>query len=263
MELIYSETADSSTFIDAILYWKARYGLKDGFAIRTDNGSHFSNHVAEELAKCFRYKHNFSIAYSGWTNGSTEAANKRVLTLLKSMCSEYGFAASQWKMLIPLVQCAINHRMDPKTGFSPNQVFFGKEKDKENLIQCTHEDESYAVLHGSKLKYPKDPEEIKNSLQGIAEEVQAINKKMCTIRDRIREEARKSYEKRLKLTDVQFIVGEWVLISDGGKDIFPDKLRLTWRRPYYVEEQLGPNHYTVKNLLGESEVQHATRMKTR
>ena len=49
VELVYSKTADSGTTAEAILWWRARYGLHSQVTIRTENGSSLANFLMQEL----------------------------------------------------------------------------------------------------------------------------------------------------------------------------------------------------------------------
>ena len=44
----------------------------------SDQGSHFKNQVMEHLAKDHRIQHNFTVAYSPWTNGTVENVNRHI-----------------------------------------------------------------------------------------------------------------------------------------------------------------------------------------
>ena len=89
VELIVSEKADSMTVTQALLYWRARYGLQEGFCLMTDNGSHFTSELVKDVESQLRLSHRFSITYSPWTNGSAEVINSQILKFFKALLSEY------------------------------------------------------------------------------------------------------------------------------------------------------------------------------
>ena len=48
-EWFFSTTEDAIVAGDAILWWRARYGLRSDTVIVTDGGSHFANSLIKEL----------------------------------------------------------------------------------------------------------------------------------------------------------------------------------------------------------------------
>jgi len=76
----------------AVLYWKARYGLRNDTMFVKDQGSHFANQFIEELECVLRVQHHFVVAYSPWSNGKIERVNKDILKSLRHLKSEFRVA---------------------------------------------------------------------------------------------------------------------------------------------------------------------------
>ena len=126
VELVATNTADARTGAQAIVYWKARFVLRRDLTILSDNGSHFANEMLRELEEQLRVEHRFSVAYSPWTNGSAESVNNsKILSLFRSLLSEYMLTEEQWREVLPIVMCYLNNTRSAVTGLSPNEVFIG------------------------------------------------------------------------------------------------------------------------------------------
>ena len=74
----------------------------------SDQGSHFKNDVLHTLASEYGIKHNFTIAYSPWANGTVERLCREVLRTVRSFLSELKLAERDWPAVIKDVQAAIN-----------------------------------------------------------------------------------------------------------------------------------------------------------
>ena len=115
--------------------FRANYNLADTFILVTDNASHFANTLMRQLTKVLKFTHNFSIAYSPWSNGTVEVVNSKILRHLKQLVSEYSLYEADWPRLINQIAYIINNRpMQSRNGMTPNKLFLGYD-DKELLIQ--------------------------------------------------------------------------------------------------------------------------------
>src|SRR5690606_30531697 len=108
-ELYHTYSANSETTVNALLFWRARYGFNDRTLIMSDNGSHFAGVLVKDLEKSLSFTHRFSVTFSPWTNGSIESQNVQLLKGLRSLVSEYRMRDEDWPSLIPLIQCMLNN----------------------------------------------------------------------------------------------------------------------------------------------------------
>ena len=264
VELIYAESCTADVVVDALIFWKARFGFQKKVHLQSDNGSHFTAKIVKELTNALRMKHSFSIEYAPWTNGSTEVSNKRIIDLLRSLMSEYELPLNEWPSMIPIIQCFINNRKNPKTGYSPMEIYYGRGKDSECAIEhddCECSANSYPIQVQRQLHYPRDVEKLDKYLEVLADEIAKINVKVYNVKEQLRVAARKSVNDRIQSSDIQYQTGEFVMVSKVGKERYPDKTRLIWRGPYMITQMDGENVYKVMDPLGKESRLHARGLR--
>ena len=86
--------------------WCATFGPPTTWA--SDNATHFGNRVVRKLAKALGVEHRFSVANSAWTNGTVERMMCEVIHGAKAMLNEEGRPLSEWVVVLPAVQWALN-----------------------------------------------------------------------------------------------------------------------------------------------------------
>ena len=88
---VYLHFADAPTagnVVQGLMRWRAHFSLQVNFMLVTDNGSHYTNGLLEEIATELRIKQSFTVAYAPWTNGIIERVNSPILKAIKSLTSE-------------------------------------------------------------------------------------------------------------------------------------------------------------------------------
>ena len=260
VELIVANKPDAYTVVQSILWWRARYGLKDNFVLMTDNGSHFTAEIIKEIEKQFRMSHRYSVSYSPWTNGSAEVTNSYVLKYFRVLMSEYQLVEEEWECLVPLVVSYINHTVSPKTGYTPNQVFHGVSHDGRDVLGDMLEDQ-FPVLTSQGIKHPKNLDKVKSYLQRLGEKFHEVSEKVFDIKDRIREQQNRSMKTRFKIEEVQFAPGDFVLMSVAGVLKGRNKLKLNWIGPYIVKKVEGHTLYLLTDPLGKDVEAHSSRIR--
>ncbi len=246
--------------VDALLWWKARYGFNKKFTIKTDNGSHFAGHLLKELSQVLRYKHNFSIVYSPWSNGSAEVSNRTIINIIKSLVSEYSLSNQDWKYLLPVIQSIMNNRKRKSTGLSPNDIFFGVNERGENIL-VSEKFEKWPIVLNGKLMMPKNENKLKTLVYKLGDEVQKIWKKVYNIKEMIRRNARLQYNKRFNTFMIQYQVGDFVLVSIKDHLKNRKKTKLHWIGPYQVILASGPYLYELMDCERKVISVHSCRMK--
>ena len=104
-----TNSANAETMVKAVLQFRADFGLDDVLLLVTDQGSHFSNRLLQQLQKQLRFVHHFSMAHAHWTHGAAEVMNSSVLKHLRKLCSEYSLHEDDWPQLLPIVTFLINN----------------------------------------------------------------------------------------------------------------------------------------------------------
>ena len=264
VELIPTDRATMEVAVDSLLWWRARYGFPRDMVIMTDNGSHFTGKLVKELSENLAFAHRFSVAYSPWTNGSAESVNVIILKALKALVSQYKIRNKDWECLTPLIQCHLNHRRSAATGLTPNETFMGK-KDEPDLIspklECRCSQEQYPIVLNNQLLYPTDPEKVKTFSHMLGDELKNLWERVYNVKERIRSDHLRRYEKRLRPAIIQYQPGEFVLVSTKGVAKHRAKTKLTWIGPFIITEVIGNNVYKVENPSGEERIVHAARVK--
>ena len=76
-DLKHSLSEDARTAMEGSLKWHSN------FVLIMDNGSHFANQVMQYAIHALRGRHEFSIPFAPFTNGSCENRNRHVLRILR------------------------------------------------------------------------------------------------------------------------------------------------------------------------------------
>ncbi|ETV98504.1 hypothetical protein H310_08643 [Aphanomyces invadans] len=105
VRLFPSQTADVTATAAALMDCFTTSGIVTTWV--SDCGSHFKNEVIEKA------------------NGSVEVVNKMLLPAVKALLSEWRFPATQWPMVLSLVQGALNHQLSNRLGGLATATAFG------------------------------------------------------------------------------------------------------------------------------------------
>lgn len=251
IELLHTQNADAAATAEGLAYWKARYSLPSQTILVTDGGSHFSNKLIARLSKALRIQHNITVSYSPWTNGVAEVSNRTVLRSLKTLMSERGLQNKEWPKLLPEILHFCNNRPNIN-GYTPNQIFLGLSKEyKANPI---------AFKVPEICNTPLSKEQLIKTHEAIRKELSELGKRTFEIKQLLREQSRRTLNKRSGINDIQYAEGDFVLVSSSGVKREP-KTQLTWKGPYAIEEVLGNSVYIVKGLDGKKKKIHSQRMQ--
>ena len=74
----------------------------------SDNATHFRYRVVRKLAKALGVEHRFSVANSAWIYGNVERMMREVIHGAKAMLNERGRPLSEWVVVLPAAQWALN-----------------------------------------------------------------------------------------------------------------------------------------------------------
>ena len=101
--------------------WLCRHGVPEW--ITSDNGQEFGGAFAHQLAR-FGILHVTISAYNAKANGAVERLVRTVKTMLVAKAAG---AVHNWVQLVPQLQGEYMARVHTSTGFSPNQLVYGRE----------------------------------------------------------------------------------------------------------------------------------------
>jgi transposase InsO family protein len=227
-EFFDTTIADAPEAADAIMWWRARFGLRLDATIVTDGGSHFANSLVRELTKKLKVQHHITVAYSPWANGKAERLNREILRVLRILLSELKLPqhTDQWKMLLPSVQYCLNN--------TPRKRLAGKSADEVFLAVKATTPLEFIVV--DKVEYttrsiPLTKKEILESLDHLDQALQETHRDVIDVQTAVRN----VYENKrgpLDLDYLQFAVGDWVMVSCPTKP--PNKLYSYWSGPFQI-----------------------------
>ena len=98
--------ADADTAATEIAKWIRTFTIMTMWV--SDQGSYFKNNVMKTLAEDHRIKHNFTVAYSPWVNGTVESCMKHVLAANHGLQSELKLGPQDWPAVTGMIQTALN-----------------------------------------------------------------------------------------------------------------------------------------------------------
>ena len=128
-------------------------------------------------------------------------------------------------------------------------------KHTQSLIS---EDISSHFVQGEHVK-AFDLEAVKTHVLKLREELDVLVERNYSYVEMLREKERNAQNKRRHHL-IQFQQGDWVFVSYHETQHDSDKTRLKWLGPQLVEDVISDDVYLVSNLLGHSQVIHASRM---
>ena len=79
----------------------------------SDQGSHFKDKVIKKFNQILQINYHMTTPYLLWANGTVEKVNNEIQQHLRSPLSEWQMESSQWPLLLPVIQSALNHLSSP------------------------------------------------------------------------------------------------------------------------------------------------------
>jgi len=247
VELIIVERPTALATMEAILYWRARYGIATVTTIVTDRGSHFANQLVEALLGKLRIAHHFTVAYTPFSNGKIERTVGSVVKLMRVLAVEQRSKQVNVDKLLPEVQYLLNNLPRKSLGgLSPNQVFLGGESIVD-MVARVHVDATDAIRYG---RYkPK----VRQLARDLADQLE-------TNRYKVQEYKGSQIKPKGKGYVIEFEIGDFVMVATPIA-VSKAKLEPNWTGPYQVVKPISRFVYIVRHLLSSKEKEiHWTRM---
>ena len=239
----------------SILWWRARYGLNPDTVFVTDGGSHFANALVRLLVTRLKLQHHFTVAYSPWTNGTAERVNREILKLLRSLMSQDRASNHDWRSYLPSVQFLLNNTPRARLGGrTSDQVFLGSSGTPQ--LDMLAVDESTPEL----ISIPTDSIAIAQIFDALYAALEDMHSNVADVQAQIRAQAHKKQEERKQVEDIQFEIGDWVLVSRATRK--QHKLQLQWIGPYQITDIRNRFVYRVRSVINDQEMDvHAARLQ--
>ena len=207
--------------------WVLRLGIFQ--QVIHDRGPGFESKLFARICELFDIKNTRTTRYFCKSNGSAEASNKRVGSLLRGVLPRNDL--EQWDKYTLLVMSAMNSLKSGKTGFTPNYLLYGRE------LPLCHE---FAIDYG-----PSDDCKPPPSKEVMANE---LYRRMKLIYYRVRKfsNAKALYTKKVYDRHARgpyFEAGDYCLVLVEPADT---KLAPRFKGPYYVKSKISTSLYLVE-----------------
>eukprot|EP00924_Labyrinthula_sp_SR-Ha-C_P004239 maker-scaffold_3-snap-gene-18.45-mRNA-1 protein AED:0.36 eAED:0.40 QI:0/0/0/1/0/0.33/3/0/1135 len=268
--LHYAPRADAGTVVRALSKFHTYWRLEVEFTLVTDRGSHFANQLLELLQKEVRFTHNYAVSYASWTNGEVEIVHRKVLSFLRSLVSELRLQWDQWPDVIESVMTAVNEvplpsrklpgmenapsanllflNTDPAREYIETEAFpkviYREIGDRQGAIRVDKD-----ILYRLSMEFRRELDEMHSQ---IADYVSLMKRK--------RNEYWNKRQERIDKACIQYVPGDWCLISTKNTPRENNKIKLIWSGPVNIIELLSSNVYRVRLLNGESQIVHGSRL---
>ena len=217
----------------------------------SDQGSHFKNDVLHTLASEYGIKHNFTIAYSPWANGTVERLCREVLRTVRSFLSELKLAERDWPAVIKDVQAAINDAPVRRLGSRGDGTLRTPLEIMTGIRPVRHPRAIKPAVTSAASP------EILTNLQDALVEVHKDVKLRC---EKERQRQRKAHNKKTNVYAANFCVGDFVMVRRAQNK--GHKLASKWIGPLEITTVISDSAYDVQNLItGKRETVHHTLLR--
>ena len=254
-EFFQCTRATAQVAAESILWWRARYGLLPDTVFVTDGGSHFANSLVRLLVTRLNLQHHFTVAYSPWTNGTAERVNREVLKLLRVVLSEARSPMENCQYFLPSVQFFLNNTPRARLGGrTSDHVFLGMSNNPQ--LDMLAPDGREFHLYTVRADLPH----MVAQFETLHEALDEMHEDVADIQTAVREQFSKQQAERKHVEDIQFEIGDWVLVSRPTRK--QHKLQLQWIGPFQVVDIMSPYVYRVRSITNDQEQDvHAARLQ--
>ena len=229
--LYATPSTEAVSYVNALVQHIGLFGVPS--TIRTDGGSQFTAHIAQQVSTLLGFQHTVILPYHPQANGIVERHNAEVMKHLRAMVLE-GTRVKQWSLALPLVQRILNATHNSSIGTYPARILFGDALPIQGPLLCTARDSTLPTpLH----------DYLKTLLHHITTIV--INSQDFLANRQQLTDARRQ-ELRLQQPH-EFKVGDYVLVSYSTRA--PHKLAAVYRGPLKIVEKTRDDIYQCLDLV--------------
>ena len=259
--LIPAKCADADTAATEIAKWIRTFTIMRIWV--SDQGSHFKNNVMKTLAEDHRIKHNFTVAYSPWVNGTVESCMKHVQAANRCLQSELKLGPQDWPAVTAMIQTALNEAPLRRLGAHDDGSF------RTPLEDMTGIKSARTILHATNTHAGNHATKTLTMLRAIQvleiERLQNVFDQMHkVVAGKVSKNRTRQIQQHNKITNLvapNFSVRDFVLVrraqDKGHKQTF------RWLGPRRVVKIVGELVYDIENIVtGDVERVHAARLIT-
>lgn len=254
-----SPSADSEHTASVLARWTRVFTAPEVWV--SDQGSHFKNEVLQHLAKIYGIRHNLTVAYSPWVNGTVESVMRSVLSAIRAMLAELKLAPQDWPSVLPAIASTLNESSLDRLGRrpdgaarSPLEVMTGISP-KRPIVRILPPSASF--IESKTLSHAHAAQIVK--ISDLQASLDKIHKDVERLVSKRREQAVAKHNLSTNIVLPSFNVGDFVVVrraSDRGH-----KLRFKWFGPLRITAVHSPLVYSVTSLSnGKTERVHCARI---
>lgn len=224
----------------------------------SDQGSHFKKQRMRLLAKEHRIRHNFTVAYSPWVNGTVENIERHICAACNALLTELKLAPQDWPTTIPLItsilsEAPLEHlgKRTTETFRTPLEVMTSIQPDRNVLVSGVPNPETMSIER-IRAEQLVQVDALHNSIDRMHKET--AERLTLALKKQI-----DAHNKRTNIITPFFCVGDFVLVrraQDKGH-----KLNFRWQGPRRIVKVHSDLVYDVAKLNGgEIEKVHCARL---
>jgi len=260
MWLTSAKAADGETASNSLANWIRTFTPMKFWV--SDQGSHFKNSVMEHLAENHNIKHQFTVAYSPWVNGTVEICMRQIQDAYRCIQSELKLAPHDWPTVVGMIQSILNESplkrlgskgpgvyrspLEVMTGISPNRKHFSNTQVGKSKIKSKS-------LSKARLLQLLEINLLQEAFDGM-------HKTTTEKVSKSREKKIKMHNQKTNIISQTFNLGDFVLVRKAQNK--GHKLSYRWIGPRRITKILGELVYEVENMVtGKIEAVHATRIQ--
>jgi Integrase zinc binding domain/Integrase core domain len=198
--------------------------------ILSDRGSHFRNHVIDELMEEYKIKHIYSTPYHPATNGLVERFNR---TLCESI-AKTAISPQKWDENVSAVLFAYRTARQSTTKIEPFYLVYGRAA-------------KFPLKRGLEIAETN----LLTRLFTLVDELPVIRGQTQS-RIKRQQLKQKEYHDRRIVKPIVYEIGNKVLLYEAAKQTsHTGKLDPKWKGPYYIHDLVYPGVYKLRTLDGK------------